>query len=108
MFIGILRTVLQKDKNFVRFLITQVVQSVSECRAAFYVYYAINHFSVGESTVVFYTLLYNISFLGSGLLLEFIGDKFGNLQVLRIGAFVTFLPFLLIILFQEILYQIKH
>jgi Na+/melibiose symporter-like transporter len=98
-YFGSLLTVLRGNRNFVFFLITQVMLSVSECGAAFFTYYAIRQFSVGESTVVLYTLLLNLSYLGFGFVLGFLGDKLGNLQVLRIGALGTFLALVLVIVF---------
>jgi len=86
-----LLVILRRDKNFVRFLGTQIVLSISECGAAFFTYYALERLGINDSTVVFYTFLLNLSFLGSGLLLGFIGDKAGNLRVLQIGAATTLL-----------------
>jgi MFS family permease len=83
--------ILKRDKNFMRFLCTQIVLSVSECGAAFFTYYALARLGINNSTVVFYTFLLNISFLASGFLLGFIGDKAGNLRVLQIGAATTLL-----------------
>ncbi len=100
-YFGSLRSVLRNDPNFVRFLLTQVLLSVSECGAAFYTYYAISRFGVGEGTVVLYTLVYNLSFLGFGFVIGFIGDKFGNLQILRIGAGGSFLALLLAVVFPS-------
>ena len=96
-----LNKVLKSDANFARFLLSQVLLSVSECGAALYTYYAISRFGVGDEAVVLYTLFYNLSFLVSGFILGFIGDKFGNLQVLRIGALGSFLALLLAIIFPS-------
>ncbi|MBN1799773.1 MAG: MFS transporter [Spirochaetales bacterium] len=89
--------ILKRDKNFVRFLGTQAVLSVSECGAAFFTFYAIDLLKIGESTVVFYTFLLNLSFPIFGIILGFIGDKAGNLRVLQIGAFTTLAALVLII-----------
>lgn len=89
--------ILKRDKNFVRFLCTQAILSVSECGSAFLTYYAIDLLKINESTVVFYTFLLNLSFLIFGVLLGFIGDKTGNLRVLQIGAFTTLAALVLVI-----------
>ncbi len=100
-FLRSLREVLKKDRNFVRFLVTQVLLSVSESGAALYAYFARKYLAVGTDAIVLYTFLYNLSFLLSGFALGYIGDKLGNLNVLRIGAFGSFLGLLLVILFPQ-------
>ncbi|MBN1962425.1 MAG: MFS transporter [Deltaproteobacteria bacterium] len=94
--------VLRTDTNFVKFLLTQILLSVSECGAAFYTYFALNTFDpslVNKSTVVFYTLLLNIGFSASGIVIGYIGDKLGNLQVARLGAFISLSTLLIVSFF---------
>ncbi|MBN2352454.1 MAG: MFS transporter [Spirochaetales bacterium] len=100
-FLRSLGEVLKKDRNFVRFLLTQILLSVSECGAAFYAFFATKYLFVRTAWVVWYTLWYNVGFGLSGIALGFIGDKLGNLNVLRIGAFGCFLGLLLVILFPN-------
>ncbi len=88
-YLASLMEILKEDRNFIRFLCAQIVLSVSECGGAFYTLYALDKLGIDDSTVVFYTFLLNLSFLLSGLLLGFIGDKAGNLRVLQIGALCT-------------------
>jgi MFS family permease len=89
--------IIQNDKNYVRYLIAQACLSVSECGPAFFTYYAIKYLNIGDETVVIYMFLLNISMVFLGLLLGHIGDKFGNLRVIQIGAFVSFIVLLLVI-----------
>jgi MFS family permease len=102
-FLKSLGVVLKRDRNFVRFLVTQVVLSVSECGAALYSYYASKDLSAGTDAIVLYTFLYNLGFLLSGFALGYIGDKFGNLNVLRIGALGCFAGLVLVVLFPQTL-----
>ncbi|MBN1647376.1 MAG: MFS transporter [Spirochaetales bacterium] len=100
-YFGSLGKVLRNDRNFGWFLTAQVVLSGSECGAAFFTYYAINRFAITDVTVASYALFYNISFLASGFLLGYIGDKFGNLKVLQTGAAGSFLNLLLVLIFPH-------
>jgi MFS family permease len=97
-YISSLMDILKRDKNFVSFLCTQAVLSVSECGAAFFTFYAMDLLHIGESEVVLYTFLLNLSFLIFGIVLGFVGDKAGNLRVLQIGAFTTLTALILVIL----------
>jgi MFS family permease len=96
-YLGSLREILKRDKNFVRFICTQAVLSISECGSAFFTLYALDLLKIDDSTVVFYTFLLNLSFSVFGIVLGFIGDKAGNLKVLQIGAFTTLLALGLVI-----------
>jgi MFS family permease len=93
--------VLKSDKNFVRFLLVQVVLSVSECGASFFTYYAIRQLGAGDNEIVWYTIILNASILGSGFLLWFIGKKTGNLNVIRLGAAGSCLALLLVFFFPS-------
>jgi MFS family permease len=93
-----LKRILYNDKHFRRFLFAQGVFSISEFGVAFYTYYALDVFHVSESTVVLYAFLFNLSYAVSGLILGFLGDKKGNLNVIRIGSLSALAALLLVIL----------
>jgi MFS family permease len=97
LYMGSLIDILKRDKNFRRFLLTQSVLSVSECGPAFYAFYALDLLKVNDSTVVIYTLMFNIGLSLFGIINGFIGDKAGNLKVLQIGAFSTLVSLILVI-----------
>jgi len=78
--------VLKEDRNFTRYLVSAGVLSLSECGAGFFVYFGLDRFALQDSDIVTLTLLFNISILGSGFLLGYLGDKWGNLRVIQIGA----------------------
>jgi len=97
-----LAKVLKEDRNFSRYLVTAVILSFSECGAAFFAYFGMDKFNMDDNAVVMLTMMFNIGLLGSGFLLGHLGDKFGNLRVIQIGAFCYVLVLLAVFLIPQV------
>ncbi|MBN1697097.1 MAG: MFS transporter [Spirochaetales bacterium] len=81
---------LKNDSNLRNFLVTRLIFAVTTLGAAFYTSYAMDTIpGITAQTVVFYTLFLNSSKAGSSLVLGYLGDRFGNLIVLKINTVIT-------------------
>ena len=100
-FLQSLLGLLRQNKNFRRFLTARLIWCVTACGPAFYTAYAIDLLRVPDSTVALYTFFLNISIAVSGMILGYIGDKFGNLKIQWIGAISSTLELLLVIFFPS-------
>jgi MFS family permease len=93
---------LKTNPNFKNFLITRLFFAVTTWGAAFYTAYALDTIpGITEQTVVLYTLFLNGSKAGSSLILGYLGDRFGNLLVLKINTLITTLTLILAVFFPS-------
>jgi MFS family permease len=93
---------LKNNPNFTNFLITRSIFSVTTWGAAFYTAYALDTIpGITEQTVVLYTLFLNCSKAGSSLILGYLGDRFGNLLVLKINTMITTTTLILAVFFPS-------
>ncbi|MGQ9523476.1 MAG: MFS transporter [Armatimonadota bacterium] len=86
---GCALSVLRMDKQFSRFLVSQILQSFSGMAGAFYTVYAIRRFGAGPSEVGTYTAVLQATFIVAGPLCGLAGDHLGNRWLLVMGSILT-------------------
>jgi len=82
-------SVLRSDRQFARFLLSQVIQSFSGMAGAFYTVYAIHRFNAGAAEVGTYTAALQATAIAAGPLCGFAGDHLGNKWLLVMGSILT-------------------
>lgn len=90
-------------KRFRHFILARFFFSFTFIAISFYTAYALKLFpSIDEREVAIFALLFNFSKAGFGYLLGYLGDRFNNLLVQKIGILAAVVSLVLVLLFPVI------
>lgn len=82
-------SIIKTDRQYSRFLVSQIIQSFSGMAGAFYTVYAIHRFDAGAVEVGTYTAVLQATAIVAGPLCGFAGDHLGNKWLLVVGSLLT-------------------
>ncbi|BAY78040.1 major facilitator transporter [Nostoc linckia NIES-25] len=81
-----LSAILRRDRNFRYFTIARLISQLALMPLPFYTLYAIHQYGMGEESVGFITALLMLTQTISGLVLGWMGDRWGNKLALEAGC----------------------
>ncbi len=87
--------IIRKDKNFRRFIISNIIITVGSMGTGFMTVSAIQRFSISDATVGLYTLVMLVGQTIGNLILGRMADRFGHKLSVEIGALALLLAFVL-------------
>lgn len=85
-FWGSLSVILRGDKNFRYFVIARMLSQLALMPLPFYTLYAVHQYGMGEASVGLVTGVLMLTQTIAGLVLGWIGDRWGNKLALQIGC----------------------